>query len=406
MKYPQAISYLDRLQKERGMLLGLERVRKVLQALGNPQNEFKSILIAGTNGKGSVASALSAILHANGKKVGLYTSPHLADYTERIRINETDLSRSKFAQYLTQSIQAAKNTKTKLTVFELLTVAAFLAFRAKRVEWAVLEVGLGGRLDATNIVNADLSIITNISLEHTALLGKTVEMIAKEKAGIIKPKGIVLTGTSGKALLRIIKIAAQNNARLVIPEKRSVQIRSNLTGAYQQANLALAVKAAKLIGEKVQSGSLMKIRWPGRFQIVGKNPILIFDGAHNPDGMKTLMAVLHEYKVARPLTMVFGLQSDKDFINIIKLIDCQPQNVILTQSNHPNSLNPMRLLRSFQKTVGIDASIQVITNPSRALGQAVKENKTGTILICGSLYLVGEILRRNRRYVKLISAKN
>ncbi len=408
MSYSQTVRFLDQLQNNRGMLLGLDRVRAVLVVLGNPEKTFRSVLIAGTNGKGSVAAALSSVLTANGIKTGLYTSPHLVEYTERIRLNERDLSPALFSKFVMQVIRAQKKARVELTVFEVVTLAAFLAFRAAKVEWAVLEVGLGGRLDATNVVKQELGIITNIELEHTQVLGKTIEKIAAEKAGIVKPGTVLLTGASLKANAIIKKVCSDLVAgftRVTSAERLKAEIELknfSLTGQFQQENLGVifaAVNLLKALGVKLGDDRVRKglasVRWPGRFQVLPGKPVLVLDGAHNPAGMSAFLSAFKRERFPKPWVMIVGLQQDKASVRIAKLVTAiHWKELIVTASKHPHAARPADLQPKFPRSL-------VIPNPDLALEFARKNSPRGTIVIAGSLYLIGEILRCMGKRAKL-----
>ncbi|MEK6869330.1 MAG: folylpolyglutamate synthase/dihydrofolate synthase family protein, partial [Nanoarchaeota archaeon] len=266
--------------------LGLDRIESLLKKLGNPEKKLRCIHVAGTNGKGSVCAMISSILTGAGYKVGLYTSPHLKKFNERIRINNKLISDKDIVKYYLK----IKKYVTNQSFFEITTAMAFLYFADKKVDFAVLEVGLGGRLDATNVVTPLVSIITNIGLEHTKYLGNTIKKVAYEKAGIIKNNVPVVTAAEGIALAAIKKISNERNSRLYIANKKNANYRIGLKGEFQKLNAAMAIKAIGILknnyGVKIKKSNvkkgLLNAKWPGRFQFLEKN--ILVDCAHNPHG--------------------------------------------------------------------------------------------------------------------------
>ncbi len=388
MDYRQAVRYLESF-RSRGIRLGLDRVRAVLSKLGDPQNSFASIHIAGTNGKGSVAAMLSSILTRAGYRTGLYTSPHLVDYTERVRIREKDISKQKFASAIEEVAEVLKKLpEIKLTQFEVLTVAGFVMLRNARVYGAVIETGLGGRLDATNVIKPLLSIITNIDIDHTDLLGNSISSIAKEKAGIIKPGVPVVTGTAKG--LNVIKNICKRRGSKLIMARCKVPIKSPLEGEHQKKNLAIvlaAVKEIRKLGCRIDRRSLTaglrSVRWPGRLQIVSKKPLVILDGAHNVAGAKALSAYLS--KLGKKFNFVIGMQRNKDIKGYIKVIKPLADRFYVVQSSNPGAMPKLELA----KLVGPKAVV------AKSLSSAMKLAKAqgSPVCITGSLYLVGDLLK-------------
>ena len=280
--YNDALKYLDWLCIF-GIKKGLERIEALAAALGQPQNFYRTIHVAGTNGKGSVCAMLAEIFKVQGLKVGLFTSPHLESYCERIKINGVNISEEDFAEMIFR----VKDCNVVATHFEVLTAAAFLYFKMRRVDIAVIEVGLGGILDSTNIITPELSIITNVALDHENILGD-LENIALNKAGIIKEKIPIVTGATGKPLEIIRHVAAEKNSPLYEVNPLSlVPAPLSLKGEYQKFNAAIAIKAAELLGiddDKIFS-ALAEVTWPGRFEVVENSAgVFVIDGAHNPHG--------------------------------------------------------------------------------------------------------------------------
>ena len=304
--------------------LGLDRTKEVLALFDNPQEKIKCIQVAGTNGKGSVAAILSAILTAAGYKTGLYTSPHIFEYTERIKIDGADISQEDFADYITTVIEKADSKEIHLTEFEILTVAMFNYFADKEIDIAVLETGLGGRLDATNVVSKNLcSIITHIDLDHTERLGDTKDKIAYEKAGIIKPECPVITLEGFEA---IKNRADELNSLFVLttPYVEPVFFKSlSLKGLHQQENLALALAAIRLLFKNIDDNTiikgLMRVHHICRFQYI-KDKNLLVDGSHNPNGIKALAENLDIYFPDMKRRFIFGCLKTKDFRKMVDVL--------------------------------------------------------------------------------------
>jgi len=346
--------------------------------LGNPHRAFRSVLIAGTNGKGSVATLLSAMM----PEAGLYTSPHLVRLNERIRIGEREISDEDLNDVFAAVKQAASTARDLLyppTYFEMVTAMAFLYFR-DRVKFAILEVGLGGRLDATNIVEQDVSIITSIGLDHQEFLGTTIDAIGAEKAGIIKSSEPVIVGPS--ADLPVIRERAGNRVLHGADLSRYPDLRPQLLGRHQLENIALAVRAAGCLGiskdDIVQGVNTAK--WPGRLERLGR---FLFDGAHNVPAVKALAAFLAEFH-PEGVWIIFGAMADKQFEEMIAILEPHAQQFIFTRPQSSRAKDPSELGRlapgsRVERTVADAIKYARIHAPSNT-----------TILICGSLYLIGE----------------
>lgn len=389
-----------------GSHLGLERVCKILKELGNPQNHLRTIHIAGTNGKGSVAAMLASTLTRAGYRTGLYTSPHLVDFRERIRIDGRKIPEEDVVRFA----NLVKSKGIGLTYFEFTTALAFQYFKKQEVDFLVLEVGLGGRLDATNTVKPLLSIITNISLEHTNYLGETVEEIAAEKAGIIKENVPVLTSCKGAALEIIKEKAADTHSEILKPEKlnktasdlqsqtftyKDTEISLPLLGDFQLDNAAIALKAAEYLkgkGSKISENSiksgLESVRWPGRLEIHSEKPLIILDGAHNPAGISALTAFLKTLSY-RKLILVFSVMDDKDYRKMLDIITPLTDKTILTKANIDRALQPEKIAEYLEES-GKDVLIE--KDVKKALDTALKTAaENDMILVTGSIYLVGNV---------------
>ena len=385
MNYAEALKYLD----ERivfGIKKGLERITLLTERLGNPQNYFESIHVAGTNGKGSVCAMLSEILQADGKKVGLFTSPHLESYCERFKINGENISESEFAEI----VGLIKFLDIPATHFEVLTAVAFAYFAKENVDVAVIEVGLGGTWDSTNIIKPKISVITNVALDHENILGD-LESIARNKAGIIKKNIPVVTAATGEPLKIIREVAEKNNSPLY-EVNQPAEVEINLRGEYQKINAAVAIKTAKVLGiadEKIFAG-LKKVSWAGRFEFIDD---VIIDGAHNPHGAKALRESLDKNFPDGRRIFIFGALADKNIDEMIKILFRPNDFVIASQpiSERAESVeNICDKLKNFNvECVG-----------EKNIFDAVKKLKSfdGVKIAAGSLYLIGEvrkILREN-----------
>jgi dihydrofolate synthase/folylpolyglutamate synthase len=396
-----------------GIRLGLSTIKNILSALGNPQNNFSCIHVAGTNGKGSVASALASILHEAGYKTGLFTSPHLVTFNERIRINNLLISNKN----VVESYNAVKNVhqgSREPTFFEFSTAMAFYEFSKEKVDWAVIETGMGGRLDATNIIKPAISIITNISVEHKKYLGNTIGKIAGEKGGIIKRGRPVITGAKQKKAIEVLQgIAAKNKAPFYLfgkdfrirkdnssgftyhgIEKVWPGMHAGMTGNHQIENAALVLAACEILVkkidlpvEKIKTG-LFKNKWPGRLEVVSTSPYIILDGAHNLDAARTLSRFLSEEFKNKKITIITGMLDDKPYPAMLKSTLSVCRRAILTKPAIDRALEPETL---FEASKGIIKNIKIIPDVKEAIGYAIRTaSKDEVICITGSLYVVGE----------------
>ena len=417
MTYSSAIEYLYGLQKH-GIKLGLETMRTLLSRLGNPERRFRSLHIGGTNGKGSTAAMTAAMLQAAGYRVGLYTSPHLVDFRERIRVNQIMIAEAQVAE-LTQRLRTIVPSDLTPTFFELTTAMAFLHFAESGVDVAVLEVGLGGRFDATNVVAPEACAITTIALDHQEYLGTTEEAIGFEKAGIIKPGVPVVVGRiDGPPWDLIRKTAMDRGAPLTRlgvdfhtagtgPEEFSYRGRSRqlngltcaLAGRHQLDNAACAVallEAAEGRGISVNEAAvrqgLQSVPWEGRLEVLERGPVLLLDGAHNPAAAHVLAEYLTDWCASRPesrVILVLGMMRDKDHARFVEPFYRLVSEVVLTQADMARSASVQEL----RETVG-SRFPQCHVAPAAADALALaKARVTAHDLICvtGSLMLVGEV---------------
>lgn len=339
--------------------LGLERILKILENLGNPQNNLKFIHVAGSNGKGSVCAMLSKILEISGYKTGLFTSPHLKEYTERIKINGIEIPKDKFAFYTEKIINTCKKNDIYLTEFEILTVIAFLYFNDEKVDIVVLETGLGGRLDATNSIKSNIcSVITSISPEHKEILGSTIEEIATEKGGIIKNNSPVIISQNNNGFKTINKIAQEKNSAILLQSKNAEIIFENsinyakfdnklhefsLMGLWQKDNLELVLEVIKYIKtqdfkitEENLNTALKNVKWQARFQY-DKEKNFIIDGCHNPDAALNLRKSLDFYFPNQNFIFIYGTLKNKDFKTVAKNLFTPNDEIYFYEFNYKNS---------------------------------------------------------------------
>jgi len=441
--------------ESKGINLGLERVSKLASLLNNPQDKFLSIHIAGTNGKGSIAKMLYTILREQGYSVALYTSPHLVRFNERIIVGDKEISDEDIARLMENTKKIVEDNNIDATFFEFITIMAFLYFEEKRVDIAIIETGMGGRLDATNIIKPIVSIISKISLEHQDYLGESIEKIAFEKAGIIKQGIDVITDNDGEALEVIRKACKEKNADLaVVKEKSQIKIiesllehqkaiiktdndsyhiKTKLLGEYQLTNAATAILACETINNKIKIDTqsiingINKTFWPARLEIIRKEPLIILDGSHTPEGFTHLKEFLLKH-VKNPRTkvrgvlehtrnssttvrakarslragisqcikdkfkriiMVLGIAEDKDKKAMISLIVYIADKIILCKAEYKGT--PTKELKSIAEEY--NKNIEEISKVSEAYNKALEEaNKDDVVIVTGSLYVAGEVM--------------
>jgi dihydrofolate synthase / folylpolyglutamate synthase len=420
----------------------LAHMRVLLQGLNDPEVAFPSVLIAGTNGKGSTAATLASILRVSGLKTGLYTSPHLIRINERIRINGVEIGDDDFARLHGEVDRVAERLVNEGALpwhpsfFEMMTAIAFRYFAAQRIDIAVLEVGMGGRLDATNVVEPLISVITDISLDHQKFLGNTVGEIAREKVGIIRRGGTVVTlpqqpeanDVIGNTILDLDAVGvsavqyvppvspASPEYRVPSAEKiqsvvyryplqvmdKEISVESPLVGRHQLRNVALAIGAAEQISKKGLSGitpesieqGIRETHWPGRFQVVaGKSrwPEIVLDVAHNPAGAWALRSALSERYEDRPLIFVFGAMGDKAISDMTEILFPIAERVIATRPDNPRAASAEEIQQAGRRT-GTD--IEAVGDVNQALERARSvAGRSAVIVITGSIYLVGQAMR-------------
>jgi dihydrofolate synthase/folylpolyglutamate synthase len=444
LSYETAVAQMYALGHELAQMpphkFDLAHMRVLLAALGHPENRFPTVLVAGTNGKGSTAATLASILQASGLKAGLYTSPHLIRINERICLNGAPIADDDFAllhdvvDRTAERLVGEGDLPWHPSFFETLTAMAFEYFARNRPDIAVLEVGMGGRLDATNVVEPRLSIITDIALDHQKYLGSTVAEIAHEKAFIIRPGGVVVTlpqlpeanDVIGNAILnagaRPVNavpyvpptigqwpvVGGQRQRYALDVRGETIQVESTLVGRHQLRNVALAIAAAEELHNQGIAGitpktiaqGIRKTRWPGRFQVVpamGDNPEHVLDVAHNPAGAwalrSTLSAAYRDLESGRVITMVFGVMRDKAMQEITEVLFPIARHVIVTHANNPRSASPDEI-RQAAARLAADTDIEEAENVTSALTRAWNlAGPGGLVVVTGSIYVVGEAMQ-------------
>lgn len=422
-QYNQALDYLysfvDYSLKHISELakaeFNLDRMFALMDELGNPQKKYSIIHVAGTKGKGSVASLCASALKAAGYTTGLYTSPHLWDYTERIQINGGPISHEQLID-LVEEVKPAVAKIPKLTTFEITTAIGFLAFAKNRVNAAVIEVGLGGRLDATNVVIPSVSVITSLSYDHMAVLGNTLAAIAGEKAGIIKPGIPVVSAPQTDEALHVLeRIAKERSSPLILVGKdvtferlsssldgqelevsdvrSSARLEIPLLGAHQVENAAIAYAALKTSGiavndEAIQAG-FSQVKWPARFEVLRREPPVVIDSAHNRDSSRRLRETLDEYFPQIPVILLFCALEDKDITGILEELKPRLESVVATRADHPRAPSAEWMADQVRK---VDIPVEAVSPVSTALERALElAGSRKLVLSAGSVAFAGEV---------------
>jgi dihydrofolate synthase/folylpolyglutamate synthase len=413
MTYAEAVARILALRggERAGMRPGLERIEALLDAVGRPEQTFTIAQVGGTNGKGSISAMLAAIVQASGRRVGLYTSPHLRHYRERIRVDGRPISETDFVD----GVEALGTLIARLdvTVFEAGTALALDHFCRERVDVAVLEVGLGGRLDATTVGRPAVAVLGPIDYDHQLELGDTLTRIAGEKAAIIRG-GVAFSARQDPEAARVLEHRAAQvgvplqreghelhvvprgftleaqRLDLAGPDWRLDDVACGLLGVFQPGNALLAAAAARALGagEPAIRAGLRGARWPGRFQVFRRDPVVILDGAHNPAGARALAASLRAYFPGRPVTFVIGILADKDAGGILSALRPLAARVILTAAANPRAAAP----DSLRARLPADARVDVVASPADALARATAESGDGIVCVAGSLSLIGDVL--------------
>lgn len=424
MNYNEALDYIHSTYKF-GSKLGLENIRDLLELMGNPHKNLKVIHVAGTNGKGSTSTYISEVLIEEGYKVGLFTSPYLEEFTERIRINGKNIPKDDLAE-ITEIVKKKvevmlEEGKNHPTEFEIVTAIAMLYYNLKEVDYVVLEVGLGGRLDSTNVIDNPLvSVITPIAFDHTQYLGDTIDKIAYEKAGIIKNNSfVVVHPQQKKAMDTIESICNDREAKLLVAPVESIKIDKynefgmkfdvdlygeklydleiGLLGKYQANNAVVALMTIKALREyyninisenSIRNG-LKKAKWPGRLEVLKRNPTLVIDGAHNTHGAKALKKSIEEIFNYNRLIGVVGVLGDKDVDGILNEIIPLCNMVIITKPNNPRAISLDNLKEKIQ---ALGKDVLVYEDISDAVDKSLEISKDNDMVVyCGSLYMIGDV---------------
>jgi len=428
--YNQALDYLysfvDYSLKKSSELakadFNLERMRVLMGLLGNPEQKYPSLHVAGTKGKGSTCALMASALTAAGYKTGLYTSPHLQDYVERIQIDGQPVSHGQLVE-LVEQVKPHVALVPKVTTFEITTALSFLYFAQQNVEAAVIEVGLGGRLDATNVVTPVVSVITALSYDHMAVLGNTLMLIAGEKAGIIKP-GIPVVSSPQQEEARVVleRVAKETRARLTLVgrdvlfaagehsldgqtltvsrkqkaenSQESVILRVPLLGQHQVVNAATGYAALKASGLKISDEAIRQgfagVTWPCRFEIVRREPAVILDSAHNQDSFEKLIQTLEDYFPGRPVILIFGSSEDKDVAGMLSALKGRLKLVLATKAIHPRAFEPESIVETANR-LGVRA--EAVAPVDAALARALELSAGGgeIVLSAGSMFVTAEV---------------
>jgi len=412
MTYEETLSWLYHLEVSRGWDLKLESVREALARLGSPERSFPSLHVAGTNGKGSTAAFAHSVLSHHGLRVGLFTSPHLVDFRERIAIGAEWIPHATVVTLAEEIREALRGSSVELTFFELTTVMAFLHFARSSVDVAVVEVGLGGRLDATNVLVPRVSVVTTIALDHERYLGSTIAAIAAEKAGIFKSGVPAVIGRVDREAERVLASTAEDRGSPLRSYGRDFRaaagsgtfdycgrttlhdLRSGLAGRHQIDNAAVALAAleeggwlAAIDADAIRAG-IENVRWPGRLEIVRERPRVILDGAHNPAGVDALVRELPALVEGRRVHLVFGVLADKCWVEMVERLAAACADVTVVPVLERRSEDPARVAEHCRRFVPTRVEKSTIAAVDRLVSEA--SYAQDAVLVAGSLFLVGE----------------
>ncbi len=402
----------------------LDRMFALMDQLGNPQARYPIIHVAGTKGKGSVSALCASALQAAGYRVGLYTSPHLLDYVERIQVDGEPISHEQMAE-LVEEIKPAVAKTSKLTTFEITTALGFLAFAKQNVNAAVIEVGLGGRLDATNIVTPAVSVITSLSYDHMAVLGDTLAKIAGEKAGIIKPGIPVVSSPQKEEALEVLeRIANENDSRFLLMGRdvkferlnssldgqslrltdlgpSTLDLQLPLLGEYQVQNAATACTALKTSGIEIPDSAIQRgfsqVKWHARFEVVRREPPVIFDSAHNQDSFAKLRQALDEYFPGRQVYLIFGASEDKNIPGMFAEMKPRIRKLIATRADHPRALPPEEIIRLADQA-GLQSEVVIPVEAAFRHALELSEKDGSIVLSAGSMFVTAEVMQARNKY--------
>jgi dihydrofolate synthase/folylpolyglutamate synthase len=405
------VEHLDGL-KRLDIRFSLDPISRFLEGLNNPQDAYGTVLVGGTNGKGSIAAMVASVM-SRGFRVGLYTSPHLIDVRERIRVDGDMISREEMDAWI-EIVKAHSNEN--LTYFEFLTAVAFLYFHSRKVDLAVLEVGMGGRLDATNVASPLVSVVSNISIDHSEYLGKRLEEIAWEKGGIIKNGGLLITAVKQRHLQELLEEICRTRGATLYSIGREIKIRTHpdgsfsyrgigtrhdnlvcpLRGRHQIVNAAVAlgvIEALSMKGFGVDADAVFKgihdVEWEGRLEVINHSPMVLLDGAHNAGGASALSRALKEEFSFKKLIFIFGVLKDKDYEIMLKKLLPLGDRLILTSPDTERAMPPEAIVPVAQQYL---TKIEIVKNSHEALKRALSiADQNDLICVTGSLYLIGEI---------------
>jgi dihydrofolate synthase/folylpolyglutamate synthase len=404
MTFREAEDYLLGLELF-GMRFGLDRMHKLMTALGMPQRRFASIHVVGSNGKSSTVRFIAAILERHGLRTGSYTSPHLSSFSERIEIGEVAVTQQRFAAAVERAATAARIVERTLgpddavTQFEALTAAAYHELAAREVEVAVIEAGLGGRYDATNVIPSRVQVLTGVGLEHTRWLGPTIADIAEEKLAVVRDHATLVVGELDQQALAVAEgVVAERAARLIVAPRDVPGTRLRSPGDFQRRNFAVAVAAAEaFLGRGADRDAVERAgaetRVPGRLDVVAERPLTVHDGAHNPAGARALAAALPEaLGDRRPRILVASILEDKDAAEMLSALLPSFDAVVYTRCANPRALSPATL-QSLHAKLGGPRS-EAVADPRAAVTRAqVLAGPDGAIVATGSIYLIADLVR-------------
>jgi dihydrofolate synthase / folylpolyglutamate synthase len=404
MNFRQAEEYLLSLELF-GMRFGLDRMHRLMTVLGLPQRRFASIHVVGSNGKSSTVRFCAAILEREGLRTGSYTSPHLRSFRERIEVGEEPVSEADFAAAVTRAAQAAElvnrtaEPDDRVTQFEALTAAAYHELARRGVEVAVIEAGLGGRFDATNVIPSKVQVLTSVSLEHTRWLGPTLEDIAREKLAVVHDYGTLVVGELPPEVRAIAEeVAEERHAKLVAASPAHLSLRAS--GQFQATNFGLSEAAAEAflgrpVDERALRAAAAETVVPGRLEAVGERPLTLLDGAHNPSGAHALAASLAEvFGPRRPRVAVVGVLEDKDAAGMLETLLPHLDRIVFTRPGNPRSLSPATLI-SLAEKLGAPP-METVASPKAALERAREiAGPEGVVLATGSIYLIADLVRES-----------
>ena len=423
MRYEEAMEYIASTSRF-GMNFGLDRVKAMLSHLGNPQNDFKCIHIAGTNGKGSTTAMISSILKEEGYTIGMYTSPYLEEFEERIQVNGVNIPKEKLASLVTEIKDIIESVIADgfddPTQFEIITTLMFLYFSREKIDYAVIEVGLGGRLDATNVIdNPLISVIASISKDHMNILGNTIKEIAFEKCGIIKNTSVISYPQVSEAMEVIEEVCMKRGVTLiktnlgdikeVVSNKerntqiitynlngREVEVEHTLLGDHQVKNTLVAInvidefskKVRKISDDTIKNG-LSKAKWIGRMEVMKKTPLVVIDGAHNLDGINSLKNSVSKYFNYKNIILVLGILGDKEVEKMVSDISEISKFIILTEPHNDRAKSIDEMGEYLEK---LEKPYEKILDYEKAYKKALEiAGKDDLILVCGSLYMIGDM---------------